>query len=258
LTINFNITEMFWISKKKVFWKDLWENGFIDIHNHLLWGIDDGSKSLEETISLCNAMQELGITEAIATPHTYPGLWNNSTADLTTAYANYCSSVDSLFIKNVASEYLADVYLEHLMEQKTIVTLPGGYVLVEFSMLFAPSERIMETLFQLKLKGFKLILAHPERYLYWKNNLSAFERLKTFDIYFQMNSLSILGYYGTDVKKLCQQLLDLEMYDFMGTDTHRIEHILFTKEVPLKIAGANCKQLEGLIQSNRIFSTSSF
>ena len=143
---------MFWISKKKVFWKDLWENGFIDIHNHLLWGIDDGSKSLEETISLCNAMQELGITEAIATPHTYPGLWNNSTADLTTAYANYCSSADSLFIKNVASEYLADVYLEHLMEQKTIVTLPGEYVLIEFSMLFAPSERIMETLFQLKLK----------------------------------------------------------------------------------------------------------
>ena len=235
---------MFWISKKKVFWKDLWENGFIDIHNHLLWGIDDGSKSLEETIILCNAMQELGITEAIATPHTYPGLWNNSTADLTTAYANYCSSVDSLFIKNVASEYLADVYLEHLMEQKTLVTLPGGYVLVEFSMLFAPSERIM--------------LAHTERYLYWKNNLSAFERLKNFDLYFQMNSLSILGYYGNDVKKLCQQLLDLEMYDFMGTDTHRIEHILFTKEVPLKIAGSNCKQLEGLIQSNRIFSTSSF
>jgi tyrosine-protein phosphatase YwqE len=101
-------------------------------------------------------------------------------------------------------------------------------------------------------------LAHPERYLYWKNNLSAFERLKTFDVYFQMNSLSILGYYGTDVKKLCQQLLDLEMYDFMGTDTHRIEHILFIKEVPLKIASTNCKQLEELIQSNRIFSTSSF
>jgi tyrosine-protein phosphatase YwqE len=73
-----------------------------------------------------------------------------------------------------------------------------------------------------------------------------------------MNSLSLLGYYGEDVKKICQQLLDLQMYEFIGTDTHRIEHIMFTKEVPLKISLTNCKQLEALIQSNRIFSTSSF
>ena len=69
---------MFWIPKKKVFWKDLWKDGGIDIHNHLLWGIDDGSKSFEETIALSNGLQELGITKVIATPHTYPGLWNNT------------------------------------------------------------------------------------------------------------------------------------------------------------------------------------
>ena len=54
----------------KVFWKDLWKDGCIDIHNHLLWGIDDGSKSFEETIALSKGLQELGITKAIATPHT--------------------------------------------------------------------------------------------------------------------------------------------------------------------------------------------
>jgi tyrosine-protein phosphatase YwqE len=246
---------MFWVSKKKVFWKDLWKDGFVDIHNHLLWGIDDGSKSVDETIILCNSMQELGITAAFATPHTYPGQWNNTAADITLAYTNYCKTTDSSFIKGVASEYLADVYLENWMQQKQLLTLPGNFILIEFSMLFAPLEPIMETLFQLKLKGYKLILAHPERYLYWKNNIKAFERLKTFDLYFQMNSLSLIGHYGPEVKYLCEKLLDLDMYDFLGTDTHRIEHLKFTDKIPMSLNQKNRTKLENIVAANQKFNT---
>jgi tyrosine-protein phosphatase YwqE len=249
---------MFWISSKKVFWKDLWKDGFMDIHNHLLWGIDDGSKSFKETIALCNAMQDLGITGAIATPHTYPGMWNNTKASITTAYSNYRSTTDCLFIKGVSSEYLADVYLENWIQEKKIVPLPGDYLLIEFSMLFAPTEPVMETLFQLKLKGYRLILAHPERYLYWKNDLSVFKRLKTFDLYFQINSLSLLGYYGTDVQKLSKQLLDLDLYDFVGTDTHRIEHLSYTSKIPLNLSTQNIKKMEKLVNANKEFASSLF
>ena len=63
---------MFWSSNKKVFWKDLWSSGFIDMHNHLLWGLDDGAKTFEETMLLCEMMQELGVTSAITTPHRSP------------------------------------------------------------------------------------------------------------------------------------------------------------------------------------------
>jgi tyrosine-protein phosphatase YwqE len=246
---------MFWISKKKVFWKDLWKEGFVDIHNHLLWGIDDGSKSLEETVTLCNAMQELGITAAFATPHTYPGQWNNTAADINLAYSNYCNQTNDVFIKGVASEYLAESYLEEWREQNNILTLPGNHILIEFSMLFAPSERIMETLFQLKLKGYKLIIAHPERYLYWKNNRKAFERLKIFDLYFQMNSLSLIGYYGPDVQKLCKQLIELEMYDFIGTDTHRMEQLAYTQKTPIQLNQKSIEIVETLVTANKTFET---
>lgn len=250
---------MFWISKKKVFWKDLWKDGFTDIHNHLLWGIDDGSKSLDETVMLCNAMQDLGITEAIATPHTYPGMWNNTKIDITTAYSNYCNNnKDNLFIKGVSSEYLADVYLENWLQEKKIIPLPGDYLLIEFSMLIAPTEPVMETLFQLKLKGFRLILAHPERYLYWKNDINAFKRLKTFDLYFQINSLSLIGYYGKDVQMLSKQLLDLDLYNFIGTDTHRIEHLNYTSKIPLRLSTPNINKMEKLVNANEKFTTSLF
>ncbi len=244
---------MFWIAKKKVFWKDLWKDGFIDMHNHLLWGIDDGSKSFEETILLCNTMQDLGITKAFATPHTYPGLWNNTETDIKQAFKNYENQNSNNFIIGVASEYLAESYLEKEASQKNILTLPGNYILIEFSMLFPPTERIMETLFQLKLKGYSIILAHPERYLYWKNDFQAFEKLKTFDLYFQMNTLSLLGYYGADVKKLALQLLDLDFYDFLGTDTHKLEHLLYTSRQQLQLEKNNITQLENLIQVNQNF-----
>jgi len=248
---------MFWIPKKKVFWKDLWKDGCIDIHNHLLWGIDDGSKSFEETIALSKGLQELGITKAIATPHTYPGLWNNTATDINSIYTTYKNLETNHFIMGVASEYLAESYLEQEVQQKSILTLPGNYILIEFSMLFPPTERIMESLFHLKLKGYKFILAHPERYIYWKNNVKAFEKLKTFDLYFQMNTLSLLGYYGTDVKKLTLQLLDLDMYDFIGTDTHKIDHINFMKMNSLQAKNIQIQKLETIIKANEIFAITS-
>lgn len=245
---------MFWITKKKVFWKDLWKNGFVDIHNHLLWGIDDGSKSFEETSLLCNTMQDLGITNAYATPHTYPGLWNNTASDIKQVFKNYENQNSNNFIIGVASEYLAESYLEKEADQKNILTLPGNYILIEFSMLFPPTERIMESLFQLKLKGYNIILAHPERYLYWKNDFQAFEKLKTFDLYFQMNTLSLLGYYGADAKKQSLNLLDTGFYDFLGTDTHRIDHLIYTSNESLQLNNKNIVLLENLIQANQNFN----
>ncbi len=245
---------MFWIKNKKVFWKDLWKDGFIDIHNHLLWGIDDGAKSFEETKLICNNMQDLGITKAIATPHTYPGLWDNSYFEINQAYEEYQKKDSNNFIVGVASEYLAESYLEQEVQRKSILTLPGNYILIEFSMLFPPTERIMESLFQLKLKGYQLILAHPERYLYWENSLHTFEKLKTFNLHFQLNTLSLLGYYGNDVKKIAIQLLNLEFYDFFGTDTHKIEQIDYHTKKALELNNKQILILENIINANKEFS----
>lgn len=104
------------------------------------------------------------------------------------------------------------------------------------------------------LKGYQLILAHPERYLYWENSLHTFEELKTFNLHFQLNTLSLLGYYGNDVKKLAIQLLNLEFYDFFGTDTHKIEQIDYHTKKALELNNKQILILENIINANKEFS----
>ena len=238
---------MFWISKKTVSFSDVWNNNFIDIHNHLLPGIDDGSKTIENTNIMIEAMQNLGIKSAIATQHTFPGLWNNDVASITNAF----SSVTNPFIKNYSSKYFADFYLLELANSDQLLTLPDNHLLVEFSMLSAPADGVMDVFFDLKLRDLNLILAHPERYLFAEKNMSFFENLKSFDMSFQLNVLSLLGYYGEKCKKLSEYLLENNFYDFLGTDFHSLHQIDFVlKSSFLKKYEKN---IELLVASNLIF-----
>jgi tyrosine-protein phosphatase YwqE len=215
---------MFWISKKTVSYNEVWKNGFVDIHNHLLPGIDDGSDSIAKTLSMVEGMQELGITEAIATPHTYPGLWPNTKNTISEAYG----TVPHDFITGFSSEYFADSSLVNLMNTDNLLPLKNNHLLIEFSMMSPPITGLMDILFGLKLKGYQLLLAHPERYLYWDKNLVHFEELKSFDLEFQLNAMSLLGYYGEKCKKMAERLLENDFYDFLGTDFHHNRHIHYT------------------------------
>lgn len=240
---------MFWISKKTVSFSEVWENNFVDIHNHLLPGIDDGSKSLEYTNKMIGAMKNIGIKTAIATPHTFPGLWNNDKEIISNAF----SLVTDPFIQSYSSEYFADSYLLELVNTNQLIPLPDNHLLIEFSMITSPADGLMDVLFDLKLKDYNIILAHPERYLYWKNKTTFFENLKSFDLYFQLNALSLLGYYGEECKKLCEFLLQNNFYDFLGTDFHSmhqidfLSHNSFTKKFE--------KNIEILVESNLIFQS---
>lgn len=238
---------MFWISKKTVSFSDVWNNNFVDIHNHLLPGIDDGSKSIEKTNKMIEAMQNMGIKSAIATPHTFPGLWNNDVHSISNAF----SSVANPFIQNYSSEYFADSYLLELANTNQLLTLPDNHLLVEFSMLSAPVDGIMDVFFDLKLKEINLILAHPERYLYWEKNMAFFENLKSFDLSFQLNVLSLLGYYGEKCKKLSEFLLENNFYDFLGTDFHSLHQIDFINKASFSKKFE--KKIEILVDSNLIF-----
>ena len=238
---------MFWISKRKGTFNEVWQDGFVDIHNHLLPGIDDGSKSIIETESMIIGMQELGITETISTPHTYPGLYQNDKKSITAAY----NSLSTNFITGYSSEYFADAYLLELAKQNALIPLKDDYLLIEFSLLSAPVDAIMDMLFALKLKDYRLILAHPERYLYWEKDLSVFEQLKSFDLDFQLNVLSLLGYYGNPCKKMSDYLLENDFYDFLGTDFHSLEQIDFTKNHTF--SEKFLKKIATLVQSNQQF-----
>lgn len=239
---------MFWISKKTVSYTEVWKEGFVDIHNHLLPGIDDGATSIAQTLAMIEGMQALGTTEALATPHSYPGMWANTKTTITEAYA----TVPHDFITGCSSEYFADGSLVDLMNDNALLPLPNNHLLIEFGMMSAPVSGLMDVLFALKLKGYRLILAHPERYLYWDTKLVMFEELKSFDLEFQMNSLSLLGFYGDRCKKVAEHLLAEDYYDYLGTDFHNLHHIHYTKNH--SFSEKHLKKVMPLVQANQAFS----
>src|SRR5690606_33182770 len=124
-----------------------------------------------------------------------------------------------------AAEYMMDQSFMELLETEHILTLKDNYILVEMSYFQAPIN-LKEILFQLQTKGYKPVLAHPERYAYYHSkDLSKYEELKNRGCLFQVNALSLSTHYGTGIQRTANQLLEAELIDFIGTDTHRDQHI---------------------------------
>ena len=217
------------IFKKKEYLKDSL-GGFIDIHNHLLPGIDDGSPDLETSITLIRRFNNLGVKEFICTPHImndyYPNTPETVHNALTLLKDSLLQTQDLKHTKiRAAAEYMMDQSFMEKLESEKILTLNDKYILVEMSYFQAPIN-LKEILFQLQTKGYKPVLAHPERYAYYHSkDLSKYEDLKNRGCLFQVNALSLSSHYGTGIQRTAFQLLEAGMIDFIGTDTHREQHI---------------------------------
>lgn len=237
--------------KSKYYLKDIISENYIDIHNHLLPGIDDGSKSVEETYQLITKMKSMNIAGAIATPHTYSKLWDNTAESIKKSFEIACT-IDSnkSFIKGYSSEYLLDSTLMKRIKDEKLLCLKDSFVLVEFHLLHNPIN-LYEMLFELKNKDYKVIIAHPERYLYFHNDFRKFTKLKASGVYFQLNLLSLTGFYGKEIQKMAVKLLDQDMYDFTGTDIHNDKHLDVLIKKPILFSNKN--KIGDLLQKNTIF-----
>lgn len=240
--------------KSKYYLRDIIPNNYIDIHNHLLPGIDDGAKTVEETSLLIERMKELNIAGAYATPHTFNGIWNNSKLSISCAYDN-AKIIDSnsSFLIGYASEYMLDYALIARIKEEKLLCFKDNYVLVEFN-LFNIQIDMYEMLFELKSKEYKIIIAHPERYGYFHNDLKKYTKLKEFGVYFQLNLLSLTGYYGKEIQHMAEKLLDNDMYDFTGTDIHNQKHIDHLTKKPILFSKKN--KIGDLLQKNAFFNNS--
>ena len=237
--------------KPRYYLKDIVPNNYIDIHNHLLPGIDDGAKTVEETNFLVSQMKALNIAAAIATPHTFSGLWNNTPSSIKTAYETAVEPhVNSSFLKGYASEYMLDKTLIERIKWEPLLCIHDSYILVELPLFNFPLD-LYEMLFELKIRDYKIIIAHPERYFYFQNSINKLKELKNYGVYFQLNLLSLVGYYGNEIKKCAEQLLENDLYDFTGTDIHNNRQIelLLNK----RICFSNKKKLIDLLKNNEIF-----
>mgnify|MGYP003604582483 CR=1 FL=1 len=242
---------MFPFIKTKHYLKDLLPENYIDIHNHLLPGIDDGAKTIQETTELIAAMKELNIHKGIATPHTFNSKWNNTSQTIKTAFRIATKEkANKEFLKNYASEYMLDSSLMAKMKEEELLCLHDNFLLLEFPMLSNPFN-LYEMLFEIKIKNYKIILAHPERYLYLHNSMVKYEKLKEFGVFFQLNLLSLTGYYGKIIQKKALELLENDLYDFTGSDIHSKTEINQFQTAKLQIP--NKKKMEHLLLKNSIF-----
>ncbi|MHC5202678.1 tyrosine-protein phosphatase [Myroides sp. LJL119] len=243
---------MFSIFKSKPTLKQLIPEDYIDIHSHLIFGIDDGAKSIDDSKFIINSMKDLGFSQAIATPHTTPLVWENTKQGILQQYDELTSllkvETDSIKLR-VASEYLMDESFLRRLEQEELLTLDKNYVLVEMSYMNPPIG-LMDILYQLKAKGYQIVLAHPERYNFYHNNTQMYQKLKNAGCLFQMNLLSTTGYYGNHVLEAANFLLKENMIDFTGSDIHHKRHIA---GFDAKVAVKNIKNFEQALVNNSLF-----
>lgn len=236
---------MLQIFPKKQFLKDLLDD-FVDIHNHILPGIDDGAKTVQESLELLKGLEALGIKQFIPTPHIMQDFYPNTADSIGDAYELLLGSLNKKTLNkitiNPAAEYMLDGHFESLLNEGQLFTLKHNYALVEMS-YFQPPINLEELIFKIKLKGYIPVLAHPERYAYYHNNLDYYARLKHLGCLFQLNLLSLSAYYGSSVQKTGNYLLDENLIDFAGTDVHNIyqvetlSNLVLKKKTTVKISG---------------------
>jgi tyrosine-protein phosphatase YwqE len=198
-----------------------------DMHSHLVPGIDDGSDSLETSLSLIKGMQEMGYKKLITTPHIQGEFYRNTPEIILSGLERVKRELKKQNIEmemEAAAEYLIDDKFEEKYKSGELMTFGKKHLLIELS-YFNEHPNLKQYLFDLQIEGYKIILAHPERYSYWFRNFRKYEEMKDRGILFQININSLAGYYSTEVKKMAEKFIDEEMVDLAASDMHN-QHYL--------------------------------
>lgn len=196
----------------------------VDMHSHVLPSIDDGAQTPEESIYLIKKMAEAGIKKIIATPHVMLDYYRNTPETINNALAVLKEALITEGIDIVveaAAEHYFDEAFEARVDNDRLMLMKDGYVLFEFSFINKPPNFI--TVIQKMVdKGYKPILAHPERYLYL--NIDELSNIKSWGCNLQLNTISLTGYYGLQIRKIAEALIDNDMVDFISSDMHHPRH----------------------------------
>ena len=199
-----------------------------DMHSHLIPGIDDGAKDMEDSIRLIRGLADLGYRKLITTPHILADFYPNTPETIGQGLRAVQAELARQNIDvelHAAAEYLMDDHFIHLLQSgNPLLTLKDKLVLVELSFA-VPAINLKEIIFEVQLKGYQPVLAHPERYLYFGADKTWYDRLKDAGCLFQLNLLSIKGYYGKGSQELAHYLIKKKYIDLLGTDLHHEKHL---------------------------------
>ena len=194
-----------------------------DMHCHLIPMVDDGSKCMEESLDCLRTFQAVGYKKVIVTPHFQHPRFPNTEDDIVRRYEQLCKEAAAAGIEiemgGIAGEYRIDSGFKARLESPRFLKIADKYVLVEFSL----HQQMMgcdEMIFDMQMKGYEVILAHPERYPYLNIDGTRIEQLLNQGVYLQVNILSLGGFYGDEAKRRAFTMIERGWVSFLGTDTH--------------------------------------
>jgi len=211
----------------------------IDMHSHLLPGIDDGLQEVEQSVEFIKDLKALGYKKLYCTPHILSDLYPNKPETILPKLELVRAALKVAGVDmpvDAAAEYMIDHEFAELIsksKKESLLTIAGDYILVEMSYL-SPSPNFDQVIFDLRMMGLQPILAHPERYNYYHQKFEQYERFKEQGCKLQVNLLSLSGGYGPHVKKVAENLFKNGMVDFLGTDMHHSRHLDMLKKLATK------------------------
>lgn len=221
------------------------------MHSHLIPGIDDGSPSMDHTIALLAKFEQLGYRKVVTTPHILNDVHPNTPKIILDGLKDVQLEIKRLGMKieiEAAAEYYCDESFLPIIERNEILSFGSNFVLMEFGFL-SPSQYEAQALFNLQVAGYVPVIAHYERYPYYFGDFKKVDALRERNIQIQVNLNSLTGHYGPGVKKMAEQLIKNKQVDFLGTDCHRIEHLILLEN---NLSMSIFKDIEALNLKNNL------
>jgi len=200
-----------------------------DMHSHLIPGIDDGSKNMDETIAMLAKFESLGYKKVVTTPHIMSDYYKNTPEIILGGLKDVRETASKLGlqiqIEAAAEYYFDDAFIKSLQSKEELLTFGDRFLLFEFSFHEAPGQT-EAMIFEMITQKYQPILAHFERYTYYLGSVDKARELRDRGINIQVNINSLTGHYGPEIKKQGERLIDAGLVDFLGSDCHRIEHLM--------------------------------
>jgi protein-tyrosine phosphatase len=203
----------------------------VDMHSHFIPGIDDGAKTMEDSLNMLREMHALGYRKVITTPHIMSDGYKNTPEIILGGLEKVRQAVKEAGIDievEAAAEYYFDYEFEKSLPQQNKLTFGKKYLLWELSFMNKP-DNINEVIFEMITQGYMPVLAHVERYPFWQHDFAMYENLINRGTLLQLNINSISGQYGVPTKKAAEWLIDHDMISFLGTDCHHMGHLSVLK-----------------------------
>ncbi|WP_296700194.1 CpsB/CapC family capsule biosynthesis tyrosine phosphatase [Algoriphagus sp.] len=234
--------------RKEVVFEELNLNWMqVDMHSHLIPGIDDGSKTMEESLELIKRLSGYGLRKLITTPHVMSEYYRNTPEIINMGLSDLRKAVEregiEIEIEAAAEYYLDEIFLEKIKSGEELLSFGPKHVLVETGFINKP-QMLLETFFQLEMAGYKPIFAHPERYQYLIADKKLLEDLIDRQVCFQMNLLSLTGFYSKQVKDFAEMLLERNVVKFFGTDCHNPRYLDMLETLTRSKSYAKIKEMD--------------